>query len=122
MHGCCDTPVPPRGGWRLREGVRLAWAAGAGWTLPIPPCPLSPGVWTHPAHRLVTHMCLGLLEADIPRENPSPDSQRKDSVLAGWDGRGGLARPGPPVFPFCSFGQKARCLSPGVGAGGGVGP
>ena len=43
------------------EGVRSAWVAGAAWSLPIPPSLLSPGLWTHLAHRLLTHICLGLL-------------------------------------------------------------
>ena len=31
------------------EGVGSSWAAGASWTLPIPPSLFCPGVWTHPA-------------------------------------------------------------------------
>ena len=38
------------------EGVGSSWAAGASWTLPILPSLLSPGVWTHPAHRLLSHI------------------------------------------------------------------
>ena len=48
------------------EGVRSACIAGAAWTLPILPSLLSPGVWTQPAHRLLTHNCMDLLEADTP--------------------------------------------------------
>ena len=60
------TPPPrTRGGWKPAEGVRSAWAAGTAWTFTIPTWPLSPGVWTHPAHRLGTHIRLGLLEGDI---------------------------------------------------------
>ena len=43
------------------EGLKSAWVAGAAWTLPIPPSLLSPGLWTHLAHRFLTHICLGLL-------------------------------------------------------------
>ena len=39
------------------------------------------------------------------------DSQGKDSGLPRWDTRGGLARPGAPVLPFCSFGQRTIVLS-----------
>ena len=38
------------------EGVGSSWAAGASWTFPILPSLLSPGVWTHPAHRLLSHI------------------------------------------------------------------
>ena len=48
------------------EGVRSACTVGAAWTLPILPSLLSPGVWTQPAHRLLTHNCMDLLEADTP--------------------------------------------------------
>lgn len=40
-------PPPPGHGGDPTEGVRSAWAAGAAWTLPIPPCPLSSGVCGH---------------------------------------------------------------------------
>ena len=57
--------IPTREEGDPPEGVRSAWAAGTAWTFTIPTWPLSPGVWTHPAHRLGTHIRLGLLEGDI---------------------------------------------------------
>ena len=91
-------------------GVESSWAAGAAWTFPITPSLVSPGVWTHPAHRLVSHIRKGLHEAEIPQETPI-HTQGKDSGLPWWDGRGDLARAGAPLLPFCSFGQRARGLS-----------
>ena len=48
------------------ERVGSSWAAGAAWILPILHSLLTPGVWTHPAHRLLIHIHRGLLESDIP--------------------------------------------------------
>ena len=48
------------------EGMEPSWAAGAAWILPILHSLLTPGVWTHPAHRLLIHIHWGLLESDIP--------------------------------------------------------
>ena len=50
------------------EGVRSSWAAGAAWILPIPLSLLSPGVWIHPTHRLLSHIRSVLLESEIPQE------------------------------------------------------
>ena len=38
------------------EGMEPSWAAGAAWILPILHSLLTPGVWTHPAHRLLSHI------------------------------------------------------------------
>ena len=76
------------------EGVRSAWVAGTAWTLPILPSLLSPGVWTYPAHRLLTHICLGLLETDTPRETPiHTHRERTQGYMVGmgegtWPGLG----------------------------------
>ena len=95
------------------EGVESTWSAGAAWTLPIPSSLLSPGVWTHPTHRPLSHIRRGLLEVEIHPGNSHPHTQGKDSELPRWDGRGDLAQDGAPVLPFCSFGQRARGLSGG---------
>ena len=91
------------------EGMGSSWAASTAWTLPIPPRLLSLGVGTHPAPRLLTHICLGLHDADIPQETPPHTG--KGLRLPGKDGRGDLAWPGAPVLTFCSFRQRARGLS-----------
>ena len=52
------------------EGVGSSWPAGAAWTLPILPRLVSPGVWTHPSHKLVGHIRRGLFEAEISQETP----------------------------------------------------
>ena len=95
------------------ECVGSSWEASAAWTLPIPPSLLSPGVWTHPTHRPLSHIRRGLLEVEIHPGNSHPHTQGKDSELPRWDGRGDLAQDGAPVLPFCSFGQRARGLSGG---------
>ena len=112
---CCQqkhvsAQVPTLDGGDAPACVGSSWAAGAAWTFPIPPSLVSPGVWTHPAHRLVSHIRKGLHEAEIPQETPIP-TQGKDSGLPWWDGRGDLARAGAPLLPFCSFGQRAKGLS-----------
>ena len=112
---CCQqkhvsAQVPTLDGGDAPARVGSSWAAGAAWTFPIPPSLVSPGVWTHPAHRLVSHIRKGLHEAEIPQETPI-HTQGKDSGLPWWDGRGDLARAGAPLLPFCSFGQRAKGLS-----------
>ena len=74
-----------------------SWAAGAAWIFPILPSLLSPGVWTHPAHRHLTHISLGLLEADIPRETPIHTHKEMTQGYLGVMGEGtwpGLGLPG----------------------------
>ena len=74
------------------EGVRSAWADGAAWTLPILPSLLSPGVWTQPAHSLLTHICLDLLEADIPLETSIHITGKGlRATRVGWERGPGLA-------------------------------
>ena len=53
------------------ERVGSSWAAGASWTFPILPSLLSPGVWTHPAHRLLSHIRGACLRQRYPRKPPS---------------------------------------------------
>ena len=66
------------------ECVGSSWEASAAWTLPIPPSLLSPGVWTHPAHRLLSQIRTGLLEAEIPQETPIHTHRaRTQGYLAG---------------------------------------
>ena len=61
-----------------------SWAAGAALILPILPSLVSPGVWTHPAHRLLSHICRGLLEAEILQETPIHTHRaRTQGYLAG---------------------------------------
>ena len=74
------------------ESMRSAWATGAAWTLSIPPSLLSPGVWTQPAHRLLTHIRLGLLVADTPRETPIHTHRERTQGYPG--GMGEVARSG----------------------------
>ena len=110
-HVCAQVPTLDEGD--APEGVMSSWAPSTAWTLPIPPSLVSPGVWTHPAHRLVSHIRRSLLETDT-RGNPHPHKQGKDSGLPEWDGRGDLARAGTPLLLFCSFRQRARGLSGGI--------
>ena len=70
------------------ERVGSSWAAGAAWTLPIPPSLLSPGVWTHPAHRLLSHICRGLLEAEILQETPIHTHRERTQGYPGRMGEG----------------------------------
>ena len=70
------------------EGVGSSWEASAAWTLPIPPSLLSPGVWTHPAHRLLSHICRGLLEAEILQETPIHTHRERTQGYPGRMGEG----------------------------------
>ena len=73
------------------EGVGPSWAASAAWTLPIPPNLLCPGVWTHPAHRLLTTSARACLRRRYPRKPPSTHTGKGLRVTwSGWE-RG----PGP---------------------------
>ena len=85
---CVSAQIPTPDEGDPPESVRSAWAAGAAWTLPIPPSLLSPGVWTHPAH-----IRLGLLEADTPLETPVHTHRERTQGYLG--GTGEVARPGP---------------------------
>lgn len=99
------------------EGVRSAQAAGTAWTLPILPSLLSPGVWTYPAHRLLTHIRLGLLEADTPRETPSTLTGKGLRVIWLGSERGPAAPPGAPVVTFLLLWAKGQRP---LGGGGGL--
>ena len=70
------------------ERVGSSWAAGAAWTLPIPHSLLSPGVWTHPAHRLLSHIRRGLLEAEIPQETHIHTHRERTQGYPGGMGEG----------------------------------
>ena len=70
------------------EGVESTWSAGAAWTLPIPSSLLSPGVWTHPAHRLLSHIRRGLLEAEIPQETHIHTHRERTQGYPGGMGEG----------------------------------
>ena len=80
------------------ESMRSAWAAGAAWILPIPPSLLSPGVWTQPAHRLLTHICLGLLVADTPRETPIHTHRERTQGYPGGMGEVAQSSLGLPCY------------------------
>ena len=68
------------------ECMGSSWAASASWTLPIPLSLLCPGLWTHPAHRLLSHICRGMLDAELPQEMPSTHSGKGLSVTrVGWE-------------------------------------
>ena len=70
------------------ECLGSSWAASAAWTLPIPPSLLSPGVWTHPAHRLLSQIRTGLLEAEIPQETPIHTHRERTQGYLDWMGEG----------------------------------
>ena len=55
---------------------------------PIPPSLVSPGVWTHPAHRLVSHIRSSLLEAEIPQETPMHTHRERTQGYPGGMGEG----------------------------------
>ena len=81
------------------EGVGSSWAAGASWTLPILPSLLSPGVWTHPAHRLLSHIAGACLRQTYPRTPPSIHTGKELRVpQVGWE-RG----PGPGCSSHVTF-------------------
>ena len=88
---CVSAQIPTPDEGDPPESMRSAWAAGAAWILPIPPSLLSPGVWTQPAHRLLTHICIGLPEADTPRETPDHSDRERTQGYPG--GTGEVARP-----------------------------
>ena len=70
------------------KGVESSCAASAAWTLPIPPSLVSPGVWTYPAHRLVSHICSSLPEAEIPQETPMNTHRERTQGYPGGMGEG----------------------------------
>ena len=55
--------------------------------LPILPSLVSPGVWTHPAHRLVSHIRRGLLEAEINQEIPMHTQKERTQGYLGGMGK-----------------------------------
>ena len=75
-----------------------SWAAGAVWTFPIPPSLVSPGVWTHPAHRLVSHIRSSLLEAEIPPETPMNTHRERTQGYPGGMGEGTWPGLGLPCY------------------------
>ena len=95
------------------ECLGSSWAASAAWTLPIPPSLVSPGVWTYPAHRLVSHICSSLPEAEIPQETPMHTHRERTQGYPGGMGQG--TWPGLELPCYLSvFRQRARSLSGGA--------
>ena len=81
------------------ECMGSSWAASASWTLPILPSLLSPGVWTHPAHRLLSHIAGACLRQTYPRTPPSIHTGKELRVpQVGWE-RG----PGPGCSSHVTF-------------------
>ena len=90
---CCQqkhvsAQVPTLDEGETPEGVGSSWAAGAALILPILPSLVSPGVWTHPAHRLLSHICRGLLEAEILQETPIHTHRERTQGYPGRMGEG----------------------------------
>ena len=87
------------------KGVESSCAASAAWTLPIPPSLVSPGVWTHPAHKLVSHIRSSLLEAEIPPETPMNTHRERTQGYPGGMGEGTWPGLELPRLPFFSSGK-----------------
>ena len=92
------------------KGVESSWAASAAWTLPIPPSLVSPGVWTHPAHRLVSHIRRGLLEAEINQEIPMHTQKDRTQGYLGGIGEGTWPRMELPCYISVPLGKGQRPL------------
>ena len=82
-----------------------SWAAGAALILPILPSLVSPGVWTHPAHRLVSHIRRGLLEAEINQEIPMHTQKERTQGYLGGIGEGTWPRMELPCYISVPLGK-----------------
>ena len=87
------------------EGVGSSWAAGAALILPILPSLVSPGVWTHPAHRLVSHIRRGLLEAEINQDIPMHTQKERTQGYPGGFGEGTWPRMELPCYISVPLGK-----------------
>ena len=92
------------------EGVGSSWTAGAALILPILPSLVSPGVWTHPAHRLVSHIRRGLLEAEINQEIPMHTQKERTQGYPSGIGEGTWPRMELPCYISVPLGKGQRPL------------
>ena len=100
-----STQVPTLDEGDTPEGVGSSWAAGAALILPILPSLVSPGVWTHPAHRLVSHIRRGLLEAEINQEIPMHTQKERTQGYPGGIGEGTWPRMELPCYISVPLGK-----------------